>query len=284
MPAGFQFTRSRGGPGHTQTFSFSSSNADDIFKNFFGTNDVFQAAGSDGFGDDPFSGFMNMGGAGGGMRGMHVNMNAMNGGHSSSSSSSSRNPPSKAPAVTHDLNVSLEDLYTGTTKRLRITAKRIIDQSGNTTPVSSEKEINVKPGWKDGTKITFEGEGDESAGVLPADIVFVVKTKPHDRFTRDGDNLLYECKVSLLDAIGGFSTTVKSLDGRDIRIQAQNVTPDTVKLIPAEGMPNSKTRTKGDLKITFKIIFPELNSNEREQISVILRNNSNSNSSRYSRK
>jgi len=47
-------------------------------------------------------------------------------------------------------------------------------------------------GWKDGTKITFEGEGDESAGVLPADIVFVVKTKPHDRFTRDGDNLLYE--------------------------------------------------------------------------------------------
>jgi len=35
------------------------------------------------------------------------------GGHSSSSSSSSRNPPSKAPAVTHDLNVSLEDLYTG---------------------------------------------------------------------------------------------------------------------------------------------------------------------------
>ncbi len=39
----------------------------------------------------------------------------------------------------------------GTTKRLRITAKRVIDQSGNTTPVSSEKEINVKPGnWSGG--------------------------------------------------------------------------------------------------------------------------------------
>ena len=50
----------------------------------------------------------------------------------------------------------------------------------------------IPTGWKDGTKITFEGEGDESAGVLPADIVFVVKTKPHDRFTRDGDHLLYE--------------------------------------------------------------------------------------------
>jgi len=50
----------------------------------------------------------------------------------------------------------------------------------------------IHTGWKDGTKITFEGEGDESAGVLPADIVFVVKTKPHDRFTREGDHLLYE--------------------------------------------------------------------------------------------
>jgi len=279
VPAGFHFSRSRGGPGHSQTFSFSSSNADDIFKNFFGTNDVFQAAGSDGFGEDPFSGFMHMGG-GGGMRGMHVNMNAMNGAHSSSSS----RQPSKAPAVMHDLSVSLEDLYSGTTKRLRITAKRVIDQSGNTTPVSSEKEINVKPGWKDGTKITFEGEGDESAGVLPADIVFVVKTKPHDRFTREGDHLLYECKVSLLEAISGVTTTVKSLDGRDIRIHANYVTPDTVKMIPAEGMPNSKTRTKGDLKVSFKIIFPELSTNERDQISTILRNSSSSNSSRFSRK
>ena len=47
-------------------------------------------------------------------------------------------------------------------------------------------------GWKDGTKITFEGEGDEASGVLPADIIFVVKTRPHDRFTREGDNLIYE--------------------------------------------------------------------------------------------
>ena len=77
---------------------------------------------------------------------------------------------------------------------------------------------------------------------------------------------------------------MKSLDGRDIRIQANYVTPDTVKMIPAEGMPNSKTRTKGDLKVSFKIIFPELSTNERDQISTILRNSSSSNSSRFSRK
>lgn len=58
-------------------------------------------------------------------------------------------------------------------------------------PVSVDKEINIKPGWKDGTKITFEREGDELPGVIPADIVFTLQAKPHDRFERDGDDLIY---------------------------------------------------------------------------------------------
>jgi hypothetical protein len=33
---------------------------------------------------------------------------------------------------------------------------------------------------------------------------------------------------------------VQSLDGRPLRIEAANVTPETVKIIPGEGMPNSK--------------------------------------------
>lgn len=51
----------------------------------------------------------------------------------------------------------------------------------------------MKAGWKDGTKITFEREGDElGPGAMAADVVFTIKTKPHDRFTREGDDLHYE--------------------------------------------------------------------------------------------
>lgn len=42
--------------------------------------------------------------------------------------------------------------------------------------------INIKPGWKSGTKITFPKEGDQNPGRIPADIVFVIKDKPHPRF------------------------------------------------------------------------------------------------------
>ncbi len=174
--------------------SFHFTNADDIFRNFFGTGDPFQAEGM-----DPFSGFSfmmggmpgaKMGGMGGmpgmgsGMPGMGGGMPGMGGGMPGMT-----RQQKKADPVNYPLKVSLEELYAGATKRVRIT-KKIADASGKVVSVAVEKEINVKPGWKDGTKITFEREGDELPGIVPADIIFTIQTKPHDRYERDGDNLV----------------------------------------------------------------------------------------------
>lgn len=156
--ASFHFN---GMPRNGQSFHFA--NADDIFRNFFGTGDPFQAEGSDPFGNSGFSFMRGMRGMGGmpmgGMGGMP--MGGMGGGMNSSDSYSGR--MRKADPITHELKVSLEDLYTGTTKRVRIT-KKIADSSGQMISAAVEKEINVRPGWKNGTKITFEKEGDELPG------------------------------------------------------------------------------------------------------------------------
>ena len=98
--------------------------------------------------------------------------------------------PKKGPSTHHTLSVNLEDLYCGTTKRMRITSKKI-DANGGIIRVAVEKEIVVKAGWKDGTKITYENEGDESPGMLPADVVFVLQTKQHPNFERHDDDLIY---------------------------------------------------------------------------------------------
>ena len=132
---------------------------------------------------------MNMGGMGGGMG----NMPGMGQGMGQQSQQRTR----KAPPVNHTLYVSLEDIYSGTTKRMRITSKRL-DSSGSTFKVAAEKEIVVKAGWKDGTKITFENEGDDAPGMLPADVVFVLQTKPHARFQRQDDDLLYTVSALIL--------------------------------------------------------------------------------------
>jgi hypothetical protein len=51
--------------------------------------------------------------------------------------------------------------------------------------------INVKPGWKNGTRITFPKEGDVYPGRLPADITFVIKDKMHPKFKRDGSDIRF---------------------------------------------------------------------------------------------
>ena len=42
--------------------------------------------------------------------------------------------------------------------------------------------IDVKPGWKKGTKITFPEKGDDAPGYIAADIIFVVDEKRHPQF------------------------------------------------------------------------------------------------------
>lgn len=103
------------------------------------------------------------------------------------------------PPLVHDLHVSLEDILNGSTKKMKISRKRL-NPDGQTAR-SEEKilEMQIKRGWKEGTKITFPKEGDETPTNIPADVVFVVKDKAHPVFRRDGSDIVYPAKISLRD-------------------------------------------------------------------------------------
>jgi DnaJ-class molecular chaperone len=51
-------------------------------------------------------------------------------------------------------------------------------------------------------------------GMLPSDVIFVLETKPHIRFQREGDDLVYDCPIDLKDAVCGVRTSVLTLDNR----------------------------------------------------------------------
>jgi len=95
--------------------------------------------------------------------------------------------------------VSLEDLCTGVTKKMKIT-RQVLNPDGRTTrPEEKLLTIDVKPGWKAGTKVTFAREGDQAPNTIAADVVFVIRDKPHPVFTRDGADINYRATVSLRD-------------------------------------------------------------------------------------
>ena len=214
------------GGGGGGSMHFSQANAEDIFRSFFGTTDPFSAGG--------------MGGGGMGMGGIFEDNGVGDrfGGRATRARATAQR---KATPTQHDLNVSLEDLYNGTVKRIRIT-KKITSPTGEIRHASVEKEIQIKVGWKEGTKITYENEGDEMPGVIPADIVFTLRCKPHPVYARDGDNLLLKIDVKLEEAMRGLSTSIKTLDGRTIPLREPFVTPQTTKTISGEGMMNTKVR------------------------------------------
>lgn len=61
--------------------------------------------------------------------------------------------------------------------------------------------IKVNPVWQKGTMITFEGKGDERAGILPADIIFAIDEKGHPLFKHEGDDLELGVEVPSVQAL-----------------------------------------------------------------------------------
>ncbi|KAK2080866.1 hypothetical protein QBZ16_000720 [Prototheca wickerhamii] len=156
--------------------------------------------------------------------------------------------PPKDPPVEVPLPCSLEELYQGVTKRLRI---------DRTTPERRSEVVAVRvlPGWGAGTRITLPERGDERPGRVPADIVFVVAERPHARFARRGRDLEYRCRIDLADALCGCELSVPTLDGRELPLLCSEVVRSgEQRRLRGEGMPAGLER--GDLIVTFEVDFP----------------------------
>ncbi|KFK24210.1 hypothetical protein AALP_AAs42301U000300 [Arabis alpina] len=168
---------------------------------------------------------------------------------------------------------TLEDLYNGCTKKIKI-KRDVITSSGQNSQEEETVEIKVKPGWKGGTKVTFEGKGNEAMGSVPADLTFVIVEKEHEVFTRDGDDLKMAVEISLLEALTGCELSVALPDGDNICLQIKDVIhPGYVMVIQEKGMPNPKERGKrrGDLRVRFRTKFPQrLTDDQRAEIQSIL--------------
>jgi DnaJ family protein B protein 4 len=221
---------------------------DDIFAEIFGAGGM---GGGGGHGQDAFAHLF--GGGGGGMGGMPGGMGGMGGGGMPPPR------PRKDPPIEQPLMCTLEELYKGSTRKMRI--NRSVGASSGAAPHREEEilEIGVAPGWKKGTRITFPEKGDERPGRVPADIVFVVDEKPHARFRREGNDLVITQPLSLVDALCGARFQVATLDGRTLDLSTGGgvVRPGSVKTVAGEGMPVSKQPgARGNLQVRFEVAFP----------------------------
>lgn len=244
-----------------------------------------------GFGNqDPNEIFrMFFGGGGGGMGGKSQHSFSMDdigddddmdgfsfnfGGHNGMRQRQRRQPAPLKPGedLEYDLNVALADLYQGTTKRMKIGRKR---RSPHGQYVNDDKvlTIDIKAGWKEGTKITFNKEGDEKPGHHAGNIIFIIKQKQSNDFERDGHDLKHVIDISLKLAIMGGKVSYRHLDGSSQSLDVTSIEETNhVEILRGKGMPISKTPGKfGDLYLSFKIRFPQdLSDDDRRRLASIL--------------
>ncbi|XP_013398083.1 dnaJ homolog subfamily B member 4-like [Lingula anatina] len=253
-----------GGGGGGANYSYTFHDPRDTFKMFFGDEDPFASffsfsggpggtrtftttfTGNPGQGgfepmdtDDPFSSFM---GAGHGMPG------GRGGGRRKR----------QDPPIVYDLQVSLDEVNNGASKKMKITRK-VVNSDGSARREDKILSIDIKKGWKAGTKITFAKEGDQTPNNIPADIVFVIKDKPHPLFKRDGQDLLYKQTITLKQALIGCTINVPTLDSTKVPLTIREVIkPGVKKRINGLGLPLPKNPTKkGDMIVEFDIKFPD---------------------------
>jgi DnaJ family protein A protein 2 len=122
--------------------------------------------------------------------------------------------------------------------------------------------VHVDRGVKSGTKVEFRGEGDQAPGIVAGDVVFQIEQKPHARFTRRDDDLLYHAEIELVTALAGGTIYIEHLDERWLAVDilpGEAIGHNTVKMIRGQGMPSYRHHDFGNMYIQFTVKFPEKN-------------------------
>lgn len=134
-------------------------------------------------------------------------------------------------------------------------------------------EVHVDKGMKEGQKIPFRGEGDQTPDLEPGDVIIVLQQKEHDTYTRRGDDLLCTYNLGITEALCGFHFTMKALDGRDLLIKCPPgnvIAPGTTRCVEGEGMPFYRDSIqRGDLIVKFDITFPPNKFAECKQLETL---------------
>ncbi|EON62359.1 hypothetical protein W97_01581 [Coniosporium apollinis CBS 100218] len=242
-----------GGPGDARTSHFSTgdggfsfSNTEDIFAEFFGQNGV--VGGGGGF----FGGLDGMGGRPGAGRSASSRFGVdLNG------SASRGHATPEVTVLEKPLLVSLEELYNGTIKKMKINRKTYDQLLGKTSTQDRILEVPIKKGLKAGSKIKFADVGDQGPNTTQ-DLHFIVKEKDHPMFRRELDDLHTTISIPLSEALCGWRLTVQTIDGRQVLVSAAGPTQPTYKeRFPGLGMPISKRPDeRGDLVISVSIQLP----------------------------
>ncbi|KAM7482297.1 hypothetical protein LguiB_006880 [Lonicera macranthoides] len=140
--------------------------------------------------------------------------------------------------------------------------------------VRKSKRISLKvpAGVDGGSRLRVRSEGNAGRkGGPPGDLFVIIDVIADPVLKRDDTNILYNCKVSYIDAILGTTMKVPTVDGMvDLKIPS-GTQPGTTLVMAKKGVPVlNKSNMRGDQLVRVQVEIPKrLSADERKLIEEL---------------
>jgi len=145
----------------------------------------------------------------------------------------------QAQGYQQELEITLEEAYKGTTRRISTGEK--------------EKQVRIPIGVRTGSKVRVPGVGPSGL-----DLYLIIHVAEDRRFDRQGNDLNTTANVDVFTAILGGEADVETMEGKvKLNIPA-GTQPEQVFRLAGRGMPHLKDpKQKGDLFVRIKVQVPK---------------------------
>ncbi|MGK9369281.1 molecular chaperone DnaJ [Melioribacter sp. Ez-97] len=133
-------------------------------------------------------------------------------------------------------------------------------------------KVNVPAGVHEGSYMTLRGEGNAGKNGGPAgDIIVVFQEQPHEYFTREGDDVIYELTISFPEAVLGTEVEVPTLTGRAKLKIEPGIQPGKFLRMREKGIQHLNSHGAGDQLVRINIHVPKkVNAKEKELLKELM--------------
>lgn len=165
--------------------------------------------------------------------------------------------------VEHEIELTLEDAFHGTTRRLSM------KHDGHARTV----DVRIPPGIGEGSRVRVAGEGEHGTGGARAgDLYLRVRLMPHPEFERKGRDLYAKVSVPVTKAVLGGEAEVRTISGKTVRLRIPPLTQNgQVFRLKGFGMPVvGASGAAGDAYARVEVQVPTtISPEEREHYAAL---------------
>jgi len=147
----------------------------------------------------------------------------------------------KGQDIRATLEVSLEEVISGTTRRIQFSDGRMVD-------------VAIPKGASDGQVVRLKGQGAPGR-TQPGDALIELRVLPHPLYRREGADLHMDLPVSVPDAVLGGKVTVPTPEGKVMMSIPKG--SNSGKVLRLKGRGGNADGRRGDLLAKLMVTLPE---------------------------